>query len=64
LWESTQGLLFPWPQYSSANISQTGIHVLLYLVSTFIHFIIIIIIIMFLTASGLSPGGSGYYAYT
>jgi hypothetical protein len=26
--------------------------------------IIIIIIIIYLTASGLSPGGSGYYAYT
>jgi hypothetical protein len=25
---------------------------------------IIIIIIIHLTASGLSPGGSGYYAYT
>jgi hypothetical protein len=31
---------------------------------TLLHGVIIIIIIIHLTASELSPGGSGYYAYT
>jgi hypothetical protein len=32
---SVHGTLFPWPHYSSARISQTGIHALLYRVRSF-----------------------------
>jgi hypothetical protein len=47
--------------YNSASSYMTSRHAL---AEIFIYIITITIIIIYLTASGLSPGGSGYYAHT
>ena len=39
-------------------------HIILMMMMMMIIIIIIIIIIIYLTANGLSPGGSGYYSLT